>query len=256
MSGTELLLSRARQALRNRGVRHQLRRCDRVGARPCVVGDAVIENLGRLEIGDDLLLRAAPVTSHLVTGPGGALVLGHRVRIGHGASVAAHGSVEVGDGASIGPYAIVMDTDFHTAKDHAAPGRPGRIVIGPGAQLGPRVTVLRGASIGAGARVMPGSVVNGVVPAGAVVTGIPARPATNQVVRGRRTVAEVVRDTLGLLSPPAPTTPREQIPGWDSLGALNVLLALEAEFQVSLSEGQVLAVRCVADLEREIGRAR
>jgi maltose O-acetyltransferase len=242
----------ARALVEHGGARYQLRACDRVGARPRVLGRARIENLGRIEISDDFELHAEPVTSHLVTGVHGTLTIGNAVIIGHGASIAAHGRVGLGDHVVLGPFAIVMDTDFHQASDHRRVAEAGQIHVGACAQLGAGVTLLRGASIGAGARVLAGSVVGGSVPPGAVVGGVPARAASELARAGRRSVAEVVRDALGLAALPAPHTPRAQIGGWDSLGALNVLLALEEEFQVSLSEMQVLSVGCVADLERAI----
>lgn len=67
--------------------------------------------------------------------------------------------------------------------------------------------------------------------------------------------AEVVRGALDLAARPAPTTDREQIPEWDSFGALKILLAAEDRFGVSLGADDVAAARSVADLHAVIQRA-
>jgi acetyltransferase-like isoleucine patch superfamily enzyme/acyl carrier protein len=68
-------------------------------------------------------------------------------------------------------------------------------------------------------------------------------------------VAELVRGALDLPTRPAPTTDREQIPEWDSFGALKILLAAEDRFGVSLGADDVAAARSVADLHAVIQRA-
>jgi acetyltransferase-like isoleucine patch superfamily enzyme/acyl carrier protein len=68
-------------------------------------------------------------------------------------------------------------------------------------------------------------------------------------------LAELVRGALDLAVRPAPTTDREQIPEWDSFGALKILLAAEDRFGVSLGADDVAAARTVADLHAVIQRA-
>lgn len=138
-------------------------------------GPLHVRNLGRISLGDHVTIRATPVISHLVTGPRGALWIGHRTQIGHGASIAAHDTIRIGDDVRIGAFVTLLDSDFHSAADHSAPGLTGTIEIGDGARLGTRVTVLRGSVIGAGAVVEAGSVVKGRIPAGARVAGNLAR---------------------------------------------------------------------------------
>jgi acetyltransferase-like isoleucine patch superfamily enzyme/acyl carrier protein len=237
-----------------------LRNCDRVGARPRVNGQACIDNFGRIEIGDDLVLSAAPVPTHFSTGPRGLLCLGNGVQIGHGSAISAQAEVHLGDGAVLGPFAMVLDSDFHEAGDRSQPGVAQPIRIGCGARLGARVTLLRGALVGAGARVLAGSVVSGEIPPGTVAAGVPAQvlsaPSSLEAPLEELAVAEVVRRTLGLGEVPSPLAGPDDLLGWDSLGTLNVLLALERAFTITLEPEAVLKVETVGDLAALVELAR
>lgn len=239
--------------------RHCLRACDDVGADPIVEGSPTIANPGRMRIGERFHLSSVPAASHMVTGPEGVLEIGDDVSIGHGAAVAAHGRVTVGRGTRIDPFVIIMDTDFHVAGDRSGEAQSEPIVIGAGVRIGSHVTVLRGSEIGDGAIVAAGSVVAGKVRAGAVVSGVPAREAYRQEgASGEPTadsVPKVVRQSLGLSETPLLGHGPAEIPQWDSLGALRLLLALEEAFGVTLSEDEVLRVATVADLAGVVDRA-
>lgn len=240
----------------------QLRACDRVGLRPRVHGSAHVENRGHLEVGDRFLLESSPVQSHLVTGPRGRLEIGHDVSIGHGAAIAAHAHVQVGNRVQMGAFVMVMDTDFHDAvhRDVMPEGQP--ILIGHGVRIGARVTVLRGTVIGEGAEVEAGSVVSGEVPPHTVVGGVPARvlrrvgeapgalPQVAAEAQGSvlARVGQVVQLTFGLPQVPPPEAGPGQVRGWDSLGSLKLLLALEDAFGVSLSEDEMARARTLAEL--------
>jgi acetyltransferase-like isoleucine patch superfamily enzyme/acyl carrier protein len=238
-----------------------LRRCDHVGRNPKLIGTPAVENLGAIAIGDDFQLASEPVPSHLVTGPSGTIDIGHGVAIAHGAAIASHARISIGDGASIGAFALIMDTDFHEVGDRSVAPESKPIVIGARARIGGRVTILRGAVIGAGAIVMSGSVVSGEVPAGARVAGVPARSITSGA--GARTdgtiverVSSVVARTFGLAEPPGESTRPDMIEGWDSLGTLNLLLSLEDEFDVRLEPEHFLSVKRVSDLLVIVEKAR
>jgi hypothetical protein len=68
-------------------------------------------------------------------------------------------------------------------------------------------------------------------------------------------VAEVIMRTFGLASAPAPGDGPSQIPQWDSLGTLSLLLALEEAFGITLNEDEMVRVATVADLTGIVDRA-
>jgi len=231
-----------------------LRDADRVGSGVRLHGRPFVDNLGLLVLGDEVELSSTPVQSHLVTGPAGALEIGRGVRIGHGAAVVSHARVEIGEGARIGPFAMIMDTDFHEAGAHDKAGEPKPIRIGRGAVLESRVTVLRGTTIGDNARVRAGSVVSGDVPANTVVAGVPARPERAGAMEEAE-VSAIVRSVFGLKELPLPDAGPGQVPGWDSLGALKLLLALEEAFGVTLTEHDMMRAKSIADLDAVVQEA-
>jgi len=150
--------------------------CDEVGRDAHLYGRPVVRNLGRIEIGSDLVMSSLPVRSHLVTGPHGVLRIGRRVRIAHGASISAHAELVIGDDVVIGPFVMLLDSDYHDAARHESPGIARPIHIGRGVRLGAGVVVLRGAVIGDGAVIDAHSVVNRYVPGAVRASGVPARP--------------------------------------------------------------------------------
>jgi acetyltransferase-like isoleucine patch superfamily enzyme len=239
--------------------RRCLRACDHVGEGPIVEGTPTIANGGRILIGHRFQFSSVPASSHMVSGPDGSLEIADDVAIGHGAAVAAFRHVTIGAGTRIAPFVIIMDTDFHVAGDRSGEAQSEPISIGAGVRIGSHVTVLRGSNIGDGAVVAAGSVVAGKVRAGATVSGVPAREAFRQEGTSGEPAADlvprVVRQSLGLSHTPLLEHGPSEIPQWDSLGALRLLLALEEAFAVTLSEDEVLRVSTVADLASVIDRA-
>jgi carbonic anhydrase/acetyltransferase-like protein (isoleucine patch superfamily) len=194
----------------------------------------------------------------MVTGVEGVLEIGDDVAIGCGAAIAAYARVSIGSGTTIAPYVIILDTDFHRVGDRTGHANSSDIVIGRDVQLGSRVTVLRGSHVGDGAVVAAASVVSGIVPAGARVSGVPARARGERVAgetEGVASVPDIVMRSFALPSAPEPGHGPTEIPGWDSLGALTLLLALEDAFGISLSEDGVVTARTVADLARIVEQA-
>jgi len=237
-------------------VRLRLRACDSVGegakldGRPTIVGD------GAIRIGARFYLASRPIQSHLIAGRGATLTIGDDVAIGHGAAIATYAGIEIGADTRIGPNAIIIDTDFHVVGNRLARAEPARITIGRGVRIGSRVTVLRGSRICDGADVAAGSVVRGVISEGARVSGVPARlfvPAEHD--SASKSVAEVVMRAFGLSGLPGSGDGPREIPYWDSLGALKLLLALEEAFGVTLSERALLGAVTVGDLSAVVDRA-
>ncbi len=238
-----------------------LRACDALGKDPALEGRPTVDNQGQMHVGARFRLASCPVGSHMVSGPRGRLAIGDDVAIAHGAALAAYSRVQIGDGTRIGPFVIVMDTDFHVSGDRGASAEAAPITVGRRVLIGSRVTILRGSVIEDGAFIAAGSVVSGLIPAGARAAGVPARvvtavtdPAESAV--SSASVPEVLMRTFVLLCPPAPEDGPSQISQWDSLGTLSLLLALEEEFGVRLSEEEMVRVRSVADLGAMVERAQ
>ena len=184
-----------------------LRHCTRVGKRARTRGMPFIENLGRIEIGDDFNFVSLFVRSHLVTGHAGFLEIGNSVNINFGAAISAHEHVKIGDRVRMGPYAIVMDSDYHGARDRGErPTAP--ITIEEDAWLAGRVSVLRGSRIGRGSAITAGSVVSGEIPPGVIAGGVPAR-VIRRIEGGDKAFVDwstpASQDQPGAAPSPAPT---------------------------------------------------
>lgn len=144
----------------------RLRRCDVVGARARVRGRLVIENAGRIEIGEDANIVSSFAPVHLTAGPVGRLQIGRNVMINFGAKITARSGVRIGDRVSFGPHVEIDDTDRR--------GRSVPIQIGDDVWLPVRVRVAAGVTIGSGTVVMAGSVVTESLPPGVIAGGNPA----------------------------------------------------------------------------------
>jgi acetyltransferase-like isoleucine patch superfamily enzyme len=114
-------------------------------------------------------------------GPGGAVDVAADVRLGERCVIAAHERIEIGRGARLGDEVVLIDFD-HDVRDVERPVREqglltAPVVIGPRAVVGAAAGVLRGVTVGAGARIGVRAVVTHDVPAGARAEGVPARVA-------------------------------------------------------------------------------
>lgn len=186
----QIALKAARYAVARVTAPFYLRGCDRLGQRARTTGgEPVVDNRGRIEIGDDLHVHCAFTRVRFSAGPRGTIRLGDDVFINIGCAIAAEDSVVVGDHVSFGPYVVVQDHGDEAGQS----GRPEPIVIGDHVWLASRVRVTAGARIGAGTVVMAGSVVVGVLPPGVVAGGVPARVLRQRarVQVARREVANV-----------------------------------------------------------------
>ena len=208
---------------------------------------------GTLTIGDGVRISSAPAPSHMVTGIDGVLTIGSGVRIGHGAAISCTDAVRIGDRSVLGAFVMVMDSDFHVAGDMDTPAPPEPIGIGSDVVIGHRVVVLPGSTIGDGARVLAGSVVAGAIAPFTTVAGNPAIDTAR--VSGSSTggtIDEIIANVFQLATPLADDVRPEQVEGWDSLGMLRLLLALESAFDLVLDEQRLIAVTDVGDIKRLI----
>jgi acetyltransferase-like isoleucine patch superfamily enzyme len=136
---------------------------------------------GRPRLGRGVRFDLAPVGDgcrfHL--GAGAAVVIGAGARLGERCVVASHERVEIGPGARLDDEVVLIDFD-HDVEDVERPMRQqplitAPVVIGPRAVVGAAAGVLRGVTVGEGARVGVRSVVTQDVPPGARAQGTPAR---------------------------------------------------------------------------------
>ncbi len=140
----------------------------------------------RVEIYGDCFLR---------TGPGGRIEIGEGTHVQPGCYfVSWRAPILIGRKVEIAPGCAFFSSTHGTEPGQLVMEQPisakGPIVVGDGAWLGHRVTVLTGVRIGAGAVIGAGSVVTRDVPDNAIVGGIPAR------VIGHRTTTDLPSPAL------------------------------------------------------------
>jgi len=221
---------------------------DQVGSGLQLLGRPHLVNSGAVVIGKSFLMVSRPTQSHIIAMPGASVEIGDGVSISYGAAITAQCAIHIGSHTQIGPFAVIMDSDFHRPGDRDAAGDVAPINIGADVVVGARVTILRGADIGQGARIMSGSMVSGNVPIGAVVGGVPARPLNGAASADSPDIAELTKNVLGLAVRPELTLGPNEIPEWDSLGTLRLLLAIEETYGITVREEEVHSAKTVAAL--------
>jgi acetyltransferase-like isoleucine patch superfamily enzyme len=112
---------------------------------------------------------------------GGRVDVGAGSRLGRRCAIGARERIAIGARCDLGDEVVVLDFD-HDAGDVERPVRiqgllTSPVTIGDDARLDDAAVVLRGATVGPGARVTTRAVVTGAVPAGAIAGGVPARQA-------------------------------------------------------------------------------
>jgi acetyltransferase-like isoleucine patch superfamily enzyme len=247
------------QAMR---MRRWLRGSVHLGDAPQLIGKpTVYAGEGQLRIGDRFTLSSRPVASHLVAGNGGTLSIGDDVAIGCGAAIAAYERVEIGSGTRIGPFVIIMDTNFHSAGDQSVRHDCLPVVIGERCVIGCRVTIVRGATIGDGAEILAGSVVSSAIPAGACAAGGRARIIGRAGELASRwdspaaELPELLMKTLGLRS--APDLDDTPIPGqlWSDEHVASVVKAVRDGMGMEMDRASVHGARTYADVAAALQHA-
>lgn len=153
-----------------------LRRCESIGRDVKVTGPVLVRGRGSVIIGDNVVLDAAAGPIELLATDGGRLEVSADTYVGPGASIEAAESVCIGPGAVIGPFAKILDNNWHSSfGDHAERPQCAPVAVGAGARVGARATLLPGSSLGPGSILDDDSVLSGRVPGGAIVAGVPAR---------------------------------------------------------------------------------
>ena len=162
-----------------------LRAVNKVGAGARTTGRPRIENFGTIIIGERAILRSTVLPLELVTGPQGVLTLGDDVFLNFGVSIAAMGRVEIRSRAKLGPYVMVIDTEFHGIHDRLTMPEPRPVLIEEDVWIGAKATILPGVTIGRGAVVGASAVVTENVPPYTVVAELQFR-VSHCLVRGKR----------------------------------------------------------------------
>ncbi len=244
-------------------MRRWLRHCAHVGEAPRITGTPSISaEDGQLRIGNRFLLASTPVGSHLALGPGAVLDIGDDVSIGCGAAIAALQHVQIGDGTRIGPFVIIMDTNFHGgAGDQSVQHDCLPVTIGRNCRIGSRVTITRGVTIGDGAEILAGSVVASAIPPGVCAAGVRARiiglagDASTRWDGSAAALPELLMTALDLRSPP--DLDNTVIPAqlWTDDRIAGVLKAIESRFGIELDRAELLDNRTYADIAATVHRA-
>lgn len=181
------LIFRARRAYRAGGVRDVVRGSRHVlNARwalrkanaPLSVrlsGRARVSNYGTLTVGERVRLDGRKLPINLACFKGATLSIGEGTFVNYGCDISATTRVEIGRNCDIGQLALIMDSDWHSIDDHRSKGPSEAIVIEDDVWIGARVTILRGARIGAGSVIGAHAVVRGEIPPRSVAGGVPAR---------------------------------------------------------------------------------
>ncbi len=131
--------------------------------------------LARWNIGHGTVLFGVPT----VYGRGpirSRLVIGRNSCISVDCTFELNGRVTIGDRVALGHEVMVLTTSHRIGKreERAGSTLEGDVTIGDGAWLGARCTILPGVTVGEGAVVSAGAVVNKNVPPNTVVAGVPA----------------------------------------------------------------------------------
>lgn len=94
--------------------------------------------------------------------------------VNHNVNISVFNEVEIGEGCAISENVVIRDSDNHkiigAEKNETAP-----IKIGNRVWIGMNAVILKGVTIGDGAVVAAGAVVNHDVPANSLVAGVPAK---------------------------------------------------------------------------------
>ncbi|MBU2581961.1 MAG: acyl carrier protein [Alphaproteobacteria bacterium] len=79
-------------------------------------------------------------------------------------------------------------------------------------------------------------------------------PAALQAETVRPDIAELVADVFQYDSPLTHTTSPNEIERWDSLKHIELIKALEDDFEISMTMDEMMEIRCVGDIERVLER--
>lgn len=151
-----------------------LRKCDKIGHLPSVNGIPLIKNKGRIFMGNEVRIWSNIEKTKILSAKNGTLFIGNNCRI-NGVHITAQKSITIGDNCRIGPYTIIIDSNYHDVTDHFldVEGKP--ITIEDNVWITSKVTILKGVTIGKGSVIAAGAVVTKDVLPYTLVGGVPAK---------------------------------------------------------------------------------
>jgi maltose O-acetyltransferase len=152
-----------------------LRAVDEVGRGVRTLGRPRIDNQGHMSIGRNTLIRSVNVPVELATGREGRLEIGPDCSINYGVSLGCLSSIRIGARCRLGPYVMIVDSDFHDVYDRAKRPPPRPVVLEDDVWIGAKASIMPGVTIGRGAIVGTAAVVTHDVAPFTVVAGVPAK---------------------------------------------------------------------------------
>lgn len=175
LSLTRVAMKSARYSVELLSASLWLRQVDEVGPGVRTLGRPRIHNLGRVVIGAGTLLRSVNVPVELACEEGAELLIGSEVRLNYGVSIGVRGRVEIGDRVRLGPYVMVIDSEYHDLHDRSLRPAPQPVKICDDAWIGAKASVLPGVTVGRASVVGTAAVVTRDVPDFTIVAGVPAK---------------------------------------------------------------------------------
>lgn len=135
---------------------------------------------------EDIIALISELTGHEVdasfnmfppfyTDCGKNIHFGKRVFVNSGCRFQDQGGIYIGDDVLVGHNCVIATLNHALDPDRRADMLPAPVKIGNKVWIGANVTILPGVSIGEGAVLAAGAVVNKDVPARTIVAGVPAR---------------------------------------------------------------------------------
>ncbi len=134
----------------------------------------MIKSKGSITLGDQVAIWSVFEKTKLLVHPGAQLQVGDFSRL-NGVHISVKESVTIGKDVRIGPYTLIMDSDFHDIQYHDIPGKSFPIAIEDNVWIASKAIILKGVKIGEGAIVSAGAVVTKDVEPYTLVGGVPAK---------------------------------------------------------------------------------
>lgn len=134
----------------------------------------IINNEGKIEIGDKFRSRAYQLRVEITCYKNAVIIIGNNVGINQGVTIAARQSIIISDNALLGDQTAIYDTSFHDL-DEVEKEKRGPVFLDENVWTGRGVIILPGVSIGKNSVIGAGSVVTRNIPPNSFAAGNPAK---------------------------------------------------------------------------------